>query len=59
MLTVTVEKPVLHPEVRFLENCPTKSSFGTFTKAITIHVIRALRKIYTSVLNGQKFINVI
>ena len=55
----TVENSVLHPEVRFIENSPTKTPFETFTKAMTIFVIRPLRKIYTSVLNRQKFINVI
>ena len=52
-------KSVSHPEVRFIENSPTKSPFETYTKAITIFVIRPLREIYTSVLNTQKFINVI
>ena len=54
-----VENPVLHSEVRFIENFPTKFPFETFTKAIITFVIKALRKIYTSVLNRQQFINVI
>ena len=42
-----------------MESSPKKSPFETFTKAITVFVIRPLRRIYTSALNKQKFIRVI
>ena len=55
----TVENSVLHREIRFIENSPNKSPFEIFTTARNIFVIKALRKSYTSVLNRQKFMNVI
>ena len=42
-----------------MESSPNKSPLETFTKAITLFVIRPLRKIYTTFLNRQKFISVI